>query len=168
MTDKRYSNENALTAFYRGEIVGEAILSDLLDYTDDPLERLKLAHLLQLETETKAWLRPHMIAAGLSLAEPAELRETAQALIHRMHAMKWRDKMQFLFDVVPDVVTQYRAHADAARADGRDDQSAICEFMVDHELVVIEFCREELNGAEPAISLAPLRRHVHNPLPTGV
>ncbi|TAL03020.1 MAG: hypothetical protein EPO08_05355 [Rhodospirillaceae bacterium] len=163
-----YTYEEGLGEFYRGEIVGEAIYSGLVECAKDPLERLKLAHLLQLETETKAWLRPHMIAAGVSVAEPAASRDPAIGFVNRLGALSWSEKVQFIADIVPGQVTQYRAYADAARARGNAAQAAVCDFMVEHELAQAEFARHELAGAEPAVSLAPLLRHSCNPLPTCV
>lgn len=166
-SDGSYSYENGLAEFYRGEIIGEIVYLALIEATSDPAERLKLAHLLQLETETKAWLRPHMIRAGLSIAEPAELGEIAQGLISLLVSLDWSGKMRSLMDIIPDLVRQYGAYAEAARSRGEAEQAAVCDFMVDHELAQEEFARLELEGAEPAASLAPLLRQSRYPLPVG-
>ncbi len=65
--DGTYRFHDGLVEFYRGEVIGEAIYSALIEATNDSVERLKLAHLLQLETETKAWLRPHLIRSCLGV-----------------------------------------------------------------------------------------------------
>ena len=161
------SYEDGLAAFYDGEIKGEAIYSALLEGTSDPLERLKLAHLLQLETETKAWLRPHMILAGLSVAEPPVLRKAALKFTDALIKLDWREKMKALSDLVPISAKQYRGYAEAARARGDDQRAAVCDFMVEHELDQGNFARLELEGADAAVSLAPILRHSRYPLPVG-
>src|SRR5439155_2522476 len=123
-----YSFKNGLTEFYRGEVIGEAIISALIGATSDPIERLKLAHLLQLETETKAWLRPHMIRAGLSIAEPPEFRETAQQVAAGLAPLEWLDKIKAIAGFIPDLVKQYSAYAQTARTRGDAEQAAVCDF----------------------------------------
>jgi len=60
---------DALRAFYNGEVLGEAAYSALVASAQDAEERLKWSTLLQLETETKAWLRAPMVARGMGVEE---------------------------------------------------------------------------------------------------
>jgi len=166
--DSSDSYEDALAAFYGGEVIGEALYSGLLEGTSDPSKRHKLAHLLQLETETKAWLRPHMVLAGVSVAEPPALRETALKFVATLSKLDWRGKMKALADLVPQSANQYRAYAAAARGRGNVQQVSVCDFMVEHELNQGEFARLELEGADLAVSLAPILRHSRYPLPVGI
>ena len=55
--------------FYRGEQIGEAASSYLVTHEANPVRRYKWATLLQLETETKARLRPFLMRLGLSPAQ---------------------------------------------------------------------------------------------------
>jgi hypothetical protein len=160
-----FSFQEGLAEFYRGEVIGETSYSALLEATEDPLERLKLAHLLQLETETKAWLRPHMIRVGMCVSEPLKWREEARQFVAGLVSLGWPDKMRVLASFIPDAVKQYATYAEAARNRGDTDQAAICDFMVDHELAQEEFARLELEGAEPAVSLKPITRQSRYPLP---
>ena len=54
---------------YQGEVLGEAVLGRWLQLESDPVRRYKWATLQQLETETKARLRPFMMRLGLSVVE---------------------------------------------------------------------------------------------------
>jgi hypothetical protein len=164
-SDDEYSFERALAEFYGGEVIGEAIYTALLEDADAPEERLKLAHLLQLETETKAWLRPHMILAGVAIGEPPALRETAQHIVAGLAPLDWAGKMKELTALVPVLLKDYRAFAQAAHDRGDREQAVVCQFMVDHELVQEEFARLELSGANLATSLEPLMRQSRYPLP---
>jgi hypothetical protein len=168
METPTYDYGEGLRLFYEGEILGEAIYSALLAEAEAPLERLKFAHLLQLETETKAWLRPHLMAAGESVAEPGAVREQGLAIAGQQPA-EWRDKMQALAEVVEgQFAALYRRYADAARARGRADEAAVCDFMVEHEMAQVEFARRELAGEPLERVLEPLRRHSRHLLPLSV
>lgn len=160
--------EHGLVEFYRGEVVGEAVVSALLAHTENRLEQLKLAHLLQLETETKAWLRPHMMQAGLSVAEPEEWRTFGQDVAARLAPLEWPDLVRALAAPGPDLVRAFGAYAEAARRRGETSQAAVCDFMADHEAAIGEFFGMELDGAEPGASLEPLMRHSRYPLPVGL
>ncbi len=155
----------ALQAFYDGEIIGEAAYSVLLEMAQTADERFKWATLLQLETETKAWLRPAMMAAGVSLVEPLATRQQGVDLAEQFRPASWREKMQGLHDAISNAfVPQYQVFADAALSRGRADEEAICVFMVDHEKAQVEFARRELKGASLDHSLAPIVQFLKYPL----
>ena len=59
---------------YQGEIIGEVLFNRMLAFYDDPLQRYKVSVMLQLETETKARLRPVIMRLGLDPAESEESR----------------------------------------------------------------------------------------------
>ena len=81
------SYAEALQDFYRGEVLGEAVYSALLGSARNDDERLKLGTLLQLETETKAWLRAPMVAHGVSLEEQSAVREEGVAVTGQLKPM---------------------------------------------------------------------------------
>lgn len=161
---RTYSYAEGLMEFYAGEVAGEAIYSALLDVALDPQEQLKLSCLMQLETETKAWLRPHMLAAGLSVAEPASMREPGAAFVALLAPLGWREKMQAIDDLVPQYVGLYQRYADAAQARGRVEEASVCDFMVEHEKAQAEFTRRELADEPLQRSLEPITRHSRYPL----
>ena len=65
----------ALVELYQGEIIGEVILDQMLSFFSEPELKYKIAVLLQLETETKARLRPTLMRLGLEIAESDRSRE---------------------------------------------------------------------------------------------
>jgi len=83
------SYAEALTEFYGGEVTGEAIYSNLLGWAENEDQRLKLATILQLETETKAWLRPHLLAQNLSVEERAADREKGAGIAAQVKPLSW-------------------------------------------------------------------------------
>ncbi len=80
-------------AFYGGEVSGEAIYSVLVGAARNDVERLKWATLMQLETETKAWLRGPLLAHGVSLEEQASDRDNGIKAIQRFKELPWQQQM---------------------------------------------------------------------------
>jgi hypothetical protein len=160
-----YAYAEGLKVFYEGEVLGEAIYSALLDAAVDPVERLKIAHLLQLETETKAWLRPYLISVGESVAEPLAVRAEGLAIAQAQPAA-WADKMTALAEVIEaEFAALYSRYGDAARARNNPQEAAVCDFMVAHEMSQVEFARRDLAGEPLARVLEPLRRLSKHLLP---
>jgi len=137
----------ALQDFYKGEVLGEAYYLAILGSARSDDERLKIATLLQLETETKAWLRAPMVAQGVSIEEQAAVREEAIAIAERVKPLSWPEHMEALREAITtEYVPRYQSHAHAARARGRADEEAACLYMVEHEKAQVEFTRRELAG----------------------
>ena len=65
--------------FYESEIFGEAFLLALVEEARNEGEKYQFGTLVQLETETKARLRPFLTRYGVSLSEKMELGEVDAA-----------------------------------------------------------------------------------------
>jgi len=155
----------ALLDFYAVEVQGEAVYSALHGAAKTDAERLRWATLLQLETETKAWLRAPMLANGVSIAEPTEERDKGVALARPLGALPWAVQMQALREAIRgDFIPRYQAHAEAARERGAGDEEAVCRYMVEHERAQLEFAERELAGASSDRSLEPLVKLLRYPL----
>ena len=168
MSEQTYAYGEGLRVFYEGEVLGETIYSALLSRADDPVERLKLSHLLQLETETKAWLRPHLISAGESVVESLAVREQGLG-VAQAQPPAWADKMKGLAEIVEaEFATLYRRYGDAARSRGQAAEAAVCDFMYDHEMAQVEFARRDLAGEPLERVLEPLPARTTWPASTRV
>jgi hypothetical protein len=159
------SYTEALQDFYSGEVLGEAVYSALLGSARNDDERLKWGTLLQLETETKAWLRAPMVAHGVSIEEQPADRGKGIALAEQVKPLSWSEQMQGLHHAIAtEFVPRYQSHADAAKARGRADEEGVCLYMVEHEKSQVEFARRELAGASMDQSLEPLVRFLRYPI----
>ena len=67
--------KQGLVELYQGEVLGEVLFDQMLPYFIEPDKQYKIAVMLQLETETKARLRPAMMQLGLDLGEQSESRK---------------------------------------------------------------------------------------------
>lgn len=144
--------EDVLNEFYWGEVAGEAIYSELIANHPQPDRRVKLAALLQLETETKAWLRPHLIARGMDVTERPEDRARGAALAARVKPLNWIQFLQALERAIDhDLVPRFETFLKESEARGEAGEAAICHYMVEHERMQSQFARSELAGEAHAI-----------------
>jgi hypothetical protein len=147
--------------FYNGEVLGEAVYSALCAKAETADERVRMATLLQLETETKAWLRPHALALGISIEERAADREEGLKIAERLKALSWRQLWQALHHgLSAQVVPHFRALAVEAAARGDAREIALCRFMIEHEDAQVEFCRRTVAGEDLATCLEPVAKHL--------
>ena len=159
------SYREALLAFYQGDVLGEAVYSAMLGAAHSDPERLKWATLLQLETETKAWLRAPMLAGGASLVGHSADRDQGAAIAEQLKPLPWTVQIEGLHDAIAnEFIPRYQGYADAARARGARDEEAICLYMVEHERAQHEFAVRELAGASTERALEPVVKHLKYPL----
>jgi hypothetical protein len=143
--------EEYLTELYQGEIIGEVIFDQMLSFFPDEQYRYKISVLLQLETETKARLRPILMQRGLNIAELDSSRETAFRLVQALEGKSWEETMAVLESVVKGAVVRYKEIAACAP----EELQEVTQLMVDHELSLAYFIQEELAG-DPIDSLSTI------------
>jgi hypothetical protein len=159
------SFSEALQEFYNGEVLGETAYSELLASTKNAEERLKWGTLLQLETETKAWLRAPMVAHGVSIEEKMAERQKALGLAEAFKPLSWMQQMQGLKDaLLNQFVPAYQGFAEAARMRGNKEEQDLCNYMVEHEMAQVEFAQRELAGEAMDRTLAPIAKFLKYPL----
>lgn len=156
MEDGQYPD--CVRELYRSEIFGERITLVLLERARNSAEKYKLATILQLETETKARLRPFLMRLGLSLVEDdvsAELAEVAKAVAHG----SWRDVMAGMRESVAGYVKRF----EEIERLGPEGDREILHSMVVHERSILTFAERELAGAPG--SLDDIIAQLRYPLP---
>jgi hypothetical protein len=151
----------ALQEFYQGEILGEAMFDTMLKSVRNESERYKIALMLQLETETKARLRPFLAAEGLPLQEDPTMRPQGEQFARELEGASWNEKMQALAESIGKTwVPRYRELTHSLPPLLR----AVGESMVTHEQALLEMARRELAG-EADRSDEPVRDLLINRLP---
>jgi hypothetical protein len=144
-----------VSELYQGEALGEVVFGGLLKTAENDEQRYKLGTMLQLETETKARLRPLAFRHGLDLAEDPAFRAEGMSVVEGLSRMSWQQKMQSVHDVLRDrYIPRYKEITAIAPAEDRE----IAESMVEHETALFEMARRELSGmsdrsAEPVVAL---------------
>ena len=131
-----------LLELYQGEVIGEVLFNAMLDMYPDADHRYKSATMLQLETETKARLRPALTELGANLTELEASREIGNSFVEAIKDKDWADAMQVISDGVTPYVERYREIAANAPAEYRE----VVLSMVEHEESLQQFTSEEAAG----------------------
>lgn len=141
-TNDDASAESVVNEIYQGEVFGEGFSTQLLSYFSDPVAQYKLGSILQLETETKARLRPIIAANGWSIVEQTEQRLEGAEMAKNFEGMDWPTVMQALAEPAKDSAAQYHALADGLPAELKD----FGDFMRAHEQAIADFFGNEAAG----------------------
>ena len=138
----------ALIELYQGEIIGEVIFDKMLSSFEGTDEKYKVSVMLQLETETKARLRPTLMQLGIDIAESEDARQAGLDAAASMSGKSWSETMFALGELVKPYVERYKIIAAQAPETFRE----IAQSMVVHEQSLYDFTQQELSG-DPSNSL---------------
>ncbi|MEM8660271.1 MAG: hypothetical protein AAGF35_05245 [Pseudomonadota bacterium] len=152
--------KDALVEYYQGELMGEAVIEQMIKNYDEPERHAKLAVLLQLETETKARLRPAMMELGMRLDEEDAPRAEARQIAEAFKSLSWEQAMGAMCEQLPPVIAHYRDIADKAPQAYRD----LAESMFLHEKSLLDFAEMEVKG-EIEHSIDVVSEQLHFKLP---
>ena len=144
--------ETGLQRLYDSEVMGERLLLALHAAARNQREAGQFAAMLQLETETKARLRPLLLQYGMSLAEDADL-SGIPARVAGYADQDWRDYTAASAARLTTVLSDYEAIA----ALGPAEDQPILQAVVAHEAALVTWARTEADG-ESDQSLAAITR----------
>ena len=139
MTDDAYLE--GIQELYDGEVRGERLLLALQAVAKTPREAWHFANVLQLETETKARLRPLLLRRGLDIAETADLSSLPGRVAGYVE-QSWRDYAAATAARLEPIVKRYEAIAALGPAEDQD----ILQATVAHEAALVEWARIEAGG----------------------
>ena len=145
--------------FYQGEVLGEAFFATYVALEQDPVRRYKWGTLMQLETETKALLRPFMVRLGLGVAQ-ADMTARITPYAEGYNTKSWHQHMEEIADITGFFLEKFRAIEAAAP----EDEVATARYMVEHETALHRFARLEMMGDSTG-SLADVVGQLRWPLP---
>ena len=148
-----------LKEMYQGEIIGEVLFNLMLKQFPEPEQQLKSAIMLQLETETKARLRPAMISLGVDVYEDEPSRKGGVDFAAALEGKSWQEAMAVLRDGITPYVERYKEVADAAP----NEYKELAHSMVEHEESLYEFVKAEASGDGDA-ALRRIEKQLHYPL----
>lgn len=99
---------DCLVGYYQSEILGEAFFGGILAKFEDPGHRYKVGSLLQLETETKARLRPTILELRGSVDELDSSRETGRNVAASISPGNWDEFIAALNKVGEPITNRQR------------------------------------------------------------
>ena len=148
-----------LRELIESEIFGEAVSLALLDVAKSDRDRYHFATLLQLETETKARLRPLLYRHGVALSEATPTEQVEEAVQGYLNG-SWEEFAAANKAVVEDFLARFRAIAAA----GPDEDREILESMIRHESAILRWFDMESRG-ETEGSLDKIIDELQYPIP---
>ena len=144
---------------YESEILGESLFLALVAVAKSPRDRYHFGTLLQLESETKARLRPLLFKHRISLDETMDLSLVDLAV----GAYRDLTSQEFAALNVP-VLEEFLARFDAIVKVGDDADREILESMVRHEAAIVRWATMERDGDMEG-SLDDIIAQLNYPLP---
>lgn len=157
MTTAQYPN--CLRELIESEIFGETVSLALLKVAKTDRDRYHFATLLQLETETKARLRPLLYKHGISLAEDMSLEQVSE-VVQGYLAGTWEEFAAANKAVVETFLGRFREIAAA----GPEEDREILESMIRHETAILRWFDMEARGDTEG-SLDDIIAELQYPLP---
>ena len=159
MDNKDYVVEQ-LVEMYQGEVIGEVLFNAMLTLFPEPDHQYKSAIMLQLETETKARLRPALLELGASLLEEQASREAGDSFVEAIKGKDWSDAMAVLSEGITPYVQKYQQAAETFP----EKYQPLADYMVKHEQALHDFVTQESLGDGDA-ALQGIIAQLQYPLP---
>ena len=133
---------DCLLDYYQTEVRGEAFFGSALAKFDEPDHRYKIGSLLQLETETKARLRPTILELGGSVEEFESSRAAGQSRAASLTPRNWEEFVVVLNKVGEPLTNRQREVSEIAPPPYRE----LALSMKVHGESIQEFTERELAG----------------------
>jgi len=131
---------------HQSEVFGEAAMLALWKAAKNEREKYHFGCFLQLETETKARLRPLLIKYGFDLEEGVD-HEQNQGLVAGYQAADYTDFLTGMKPMIEDFLQRFKEIA----ALGPEEDQEILQSMIPHEEAFLHWIDKELAGEEGAM-----------------
>ena len=148
MSDLQYPA--CINELYQSEVLGEAAFLALMKVAKNEREKYHFVTLLQLETETKARLRPFMFRHGLEMDESQGGAEQVDGFVALYQNNSWQD---FLTQLRP-MIDQFLGRFEEIAAAGPDEDQDVLRSMVRHEQSFVHWIEKETAGEEGGLDVA--------------
>lgn len=160
MTDTEYPG--CIQELYQSEVLGEAAFLALTAVARNELDRYQFGTILQLETETKARLRPFLMKHGLPMEEQADAAQI-EGFVSAYQNHTWHDFLAGLQPLVDSYVARFKEIAEAGPTEDQDTLRS----MVTHEESFTIWIEKELSGSKNSLGavIAQLQYPLQAPAP---
>lgn len=126
---------------YESEIIGEAIALGLIKVARNDHDRYHFGTLLQLETETKARLRPFLAKHGIPLTEDMNLSDV-EGMVGAYQTLSYREFAGAIKPAVQNYLSRFEEIAGMGPVEDRE----VLESMVRHESAILKWFAMESEG----------------------
>jgi hypothetical protein len=149
-----------LSEQYQGEVIGEVAINCLLPKFRSPREQYLLGTVLQLETETKARLRPVVAELGIDIIESEESRTAGFAFRDMVEGLDWQSSMKVFAEALIPYVSKYEEILNIAPPEYKE----LAELMVVHERSIQQLWEREARGEGDSV-IDEINKQLLFPLP---
>ena len=156
MTTLKYPD--CIEELYESEVLGEAVFVALYNAAKSDEHRYKFGTMAQLESETKARLRPFLAKHGIKFIEQVNNDLVAQ-IVRSYDDSTWTNFMEEQCNIVATFVARFEEIERIAPA---DDMSMV-HAMVLHERAILKFVELEASGKSMG-SINDVVAQLHFPL----
>ena len=137
---------SCINELYQSEVLSEKIFLALVNIAKNEREKYHLGTVLQLETETKARLRPFLLKHGLELVEEPG-GEMVDGIVAAYRDNSWLDFLTGLTSLVNDTIARFKEIAAAGPVEDQD----VLQSMITHEEAYVPWIEKETAGEEGAL-----------------
>jgi hypothetical protein len=148
MDDLEYPG--CINELYQSEVLGEQAFLALMSVAKNAREKYHFGTFLQLESETKARLRPFLQKYDLGFFEKQESGEQVAGLVAVYQENTWLDFLIGLTPLIDQYVSRFKEIADAGPAEDQE----ILRSMITHEQSFVQWIEKETAGEEGSLDLA--------------
>ena len=131
---------------YQSEVLGEKAFLALVNIAKNAREKYHIATVLQLETETKARLRPFMLKHGIDLVEEED-SDLVGGIVAAYQGNSWLDFLAGLTPLVDQFVSRFKEIAAAGPAEDQE----VLQSMIIHEAAFVSWIEKEIAGEEDSL-----------------
>ena len=139
-----------INELYQSEVLGEAAFLALIKVARNAREKYHFGTLLQLETETKARLRPFLFGHGLEFDESQGDVEAISGFLTLYQQSEWLDFLAQLKPMMEQFLARFTEIAEAGPAEDKH----ILESMIRHEESFVHWIEKETAGEAGALDVA--------------
>ena len=144
MTDPAYPD--SIRELYESEIFGEAWALALIKVAKNDRDRSHFDTLLQLETETKARLRPLLYKYNMTLLEDMDLSEVDDAVADYQNATSFAEFATVTKPTVEAFLVRFQQIDSVAPPEDK----AVTQSMIQHETAILTWLDLESAGPNEA------------------
>ena len=148
-----------INELYESEVLGEAVFVALYNAAKSDEHKYKFGTMAQLESETKARLRPLLAKHAFKFIEQVNADLVAQ-IAQSYGSISWKQFMEEQHEIV---VTFVKRFEEIERIAPAEDMSVV-RSMVLHERAILRFIELEASG-KSAGSINDVVAQLHFPLP---
>jgi len=137
---------DCINELYQSEVLGEKAFLALINIAKNEREKYHIGTVLQLETETKARLRPFLLKHDFDIVEDIGT-ELVEQIVAAYRESSWLDFLAGLTPLVDTFVARFKEIAAAGSAEDQD----VLQSMIVHEESFVSWIEKEIAGEEGSL-----------------